>query len=179
MAQGMWVDLFDLAALRYGLQSDLKTLWVKIGSPGGREQQIVGVGPITVSHSKDMPDQQLTEAIRNSGFPIGAFGFGRALDNQVCFLCGIIVEDFDIGVVQRKCACRNTKQIFVHRQRLPLGIEVRDLQGQQFADAVAHEQVGQNGDSLSFLHDFLNKDLHLIRAQNPHFPLDNLRAGCA
>lgn len=63
VAQGVGVHLFDLAALRYRLQPDLKSLRVKVGSFGGWKQQIVGIGPIAVGHGEDVAEQQLAEAV--------------------------------------------------------------------------------------------------------------------
>lgn len=135
----MGIDFLDLTAFGHGLQPDLKALWVKIGSLSGGKQQIVRIRPIAVGHREDVPDQQLAEAIRNRSLPVGAFGFGRTLDNQVRFLCRVIVEDFNVRVVRREGIRRNTQQILVNRQSLPLGIEVRNLQRQQFTNAIPYK----------------------------------------
>ena len=56
--EGVGVHVLDLAPLGHCPQPDVKALGVDVSARGGREQQVMGVGPIRVGHGEDVPDQQ-------------------------------------------------------------------------------------------------------------------------
>ena len=89
----------------------------------------------------------------------------------------LIVQDTDSRIIQRKSRRINTEHILVDGKRLPLQIQVRNLQRQQFAHPEAREQVRKDSDTLGLLHNFLYENLHFVRSEYPHFLLYDFRAG--
>ena len=55
--EGVGIYVLDLTPLGHGPQTDVKALGVDVGAGGGREQQVVGVGPVRICHGEDMPNQ--------------------------------------------------------------------------------------------------------------------------
>ena len=64
MTQSARIDLLDLAALGNGAEPNLVALGIDVGSCGRGEQQILRIGPGGVLKRKQMPDQQLAQAVR-------------------------------------------------------------------------------------------------------------------
>ena len=87
----MRIHILDLAPFGHLPQPDVKALGINVSTRSGREQQIIGIGPVRIGHSEDVPDQKLTQAVRNGRLPVGTPRLGGVLDNQVGLFAGIIV----------------------------------------------------------------------------------------
>ena len=71
--------------------------------PGfGRKQQPVRVRPGGISQRKQMPDQKLTQAVRDRNLAVRRACLRRILDNEVRFLLWVIVQDLNVRVYLAK-----------------------------------------------------------------------------
>ena len=122
-----------------------------------------------------MPDQKLTQAVRDRNLAVRRACLRRVLNDKVRFLLLIVIQNLNVWILWRNCRCWNTDQIFCDRKRLLLQIQIGNFQRQHLADAESDKQGRQNRDALRFPHDLLNEDLHFRRTQDTHLRRNNFR----
>lgn len=125
-----------------------------------------------------MPDQKLAQAVRDRDLAVRRACLRRVLNDKVCFLLRIVIQNLNVWILWRNSRCWNTDQIFRDRKRLLLQIQIGNFQRQHLADAESDEQGRQNRDALRFPHDLLNEDLHFRRTQDAHFRCYDRRPCC-
>ena len=113
--QRVRIDLTDLAAFGNCGQTDLKALGIEMRSGLGREQQPVRVRPCGICQREQMPDQKLAQAVRDRDLAIRRACLRRVLDDKVCFLLRIVIQNLNVWILRRNGCCRNTDQIFRDR----------------------------------------------------------------
>ena len=79
--QRVGIDLADLAAFGNRGQPDLKALGIEVRPGLGREQQPVRVRPCGICQREQMPDQKLTQAVRDRDLAIRRACLRRVLDD--------------------------------------------------------------------------------------------------
>lgn len=77
--------------------------------------------------------------------------FRRVLDNQMCPLFRVIVQDLNIRIVRRDGCRFYADQILVDGERLPLQIKVFYFERQNLANAEANTELKS---TLNYLHCF-------------------------
>ena len=173
--QRVGIDLADLAAFGNRGQPDLKALGIEMRPGLGREQQPVRVRPCGICQREQMPDQKLTQAVRDRDLAVRRACLRCILDDEVYFLLRIVIQNLNVWILWRNSRCWNTDQIFHDRKRLLLQIQIRNFQRQHLADAESDKQGRQNRDALCFPHDLLDEDLHFRWTQDTHLRRDNFR----
>ena len=111
--QRVGIDLADLAAFGNCGQPDLKALGIEMRSSLGREQQPIRVRPCRICQREQMTDQKLAQAVRNAYLAMRGARLRRVLDNEVCFLLRVIIQNLNVRVVRRNCSCRDANQVLI------------------------------------------------------------------
>ena len=106
--QRVGIDLADLAAFGNRGQPDLKALGIEMCPGLRREQQPVRVRPCGICQREQMPDQKLAQAVRDRDLAVRRACLRCILDDKVCFLLRIVIQNLNVWILWRNGCCWNT-----------------------------------------------------------------------
>ena len=112
VTQSVRINFLNTAAFGDSRKSNLKAFRIKMRSYRRGKQQIVRIARIRVCHRIEMPDQKLSQLIGDGNCPNRFFRLRLVLNDQVRFLCRIIIKDTDVRIIEGERRSFYPDQIF-------------------------------------------------------------------